>query len=288
MEVNYFKKIKVRWLLLWSITSFIVTALIGALNDSYSIVNPEIFSEIAVDIIYLTSFIWILISFNKYDVSLKRILVCNHKAKIPWGYYIFLTLLLMILSIGIELCIFYVFSLFHSNFINDLLSNNKNTNTSFSSYQLLSTIIIAPVVEECVFRGYLFNKWGETLGVKKSILVTSFIFGICHIVSGGFFAQFFFGILCCIVYIKTKSLIVPIVLHIVNNTVTTLGYHLTMLLPNETGNEKIDTVTIANQLKFLGEIGLVLVVLILPVSLFLLIKLYKQSNKQPPYLANNS
>jgi hypothetical protein len=69
-----------------------------------------------------------------------------------------------------------------------------------------------------------------------------------------------------------------------NTTVTILYY----LLPDESGNEKMDPVTIAYQLKLLGEIGLVLVVLILPVSLFLLIRLYKQSNKQPPYLANIS
>jgi hypothetical protein len=69
-----------------------------------------------------------------------------------------------------------------------------------------------------------------------------------------------------------------------NTTVTILYY----VLPHDPSFEKLDPITIANQLKLLGEVGLVLVVLILPVSLFLLKRLYTQSKKQPPYLTNIS
>jgi uncharacterized protein len=284
-QVKNFKKIKVRWFLLWVIISFFVTAVFGVLNNFIYWVSPEIFMGVAGIFIYLAALTWLLISFNKYNINLKRLFFSYHKVKVSWGYFIFLTLLLTVLSLGIQLCIVYIFS-FNPTFTNDLITNSKSpSNTIFSPYQFFTTLVLGPFVEELFFRGYLFNKWGETIGAKKSLLISSFIFGICHIAGGGFFAQFFLGLLCCIAYIKTKSLIVPIVLHMFANTTVTILYYL---LPNDTGNEKMDPVTIANQLKLLGEIGLVFIVLILPVSLFLLIRLYKQSNKQPPNLSNIS
>lgn len=284
-QVNNFKKIKVRWLLLWVIISFFVMVVIGALNNLIYWVSPEILMGAAGIVVYSVALTWMLFSFNKYNINLKRLFFSYHKVKVSWGYFIFLTLLLTVLSLGIQLCIVSIFS-FNPHLTNDIMTNLKSTsNTAFSPYQFFTTLVLGPFVEELFFRGYLFNKWGETIGVKKSLLISSFIFGICHIPSGGFFAQFFLGLLCCIAYIKTKNLIVPIVLHMFENTTVTLLYYL---LPQGTGNEKMDAITIANLLKLLGEIGLVLVVFILPVSLYLLIRLYKQSNKQPPYLTNIS
>ncbi|HDR7471644.1 CPBP family intramembrane glutamic endopeptidase [Bacillus toyonensis] len=90
---------------------------------------------------------------------------------------------------------------------------------SKSGLQLLvSSIIIAviaPIAEEIIFRGYLFNRLSFRLGIKKAIIISSIVFGILHLQN--IFGATILGISMCVLYIKTKSLIVPIIVHMVSN-----------------------------------------------------------------------
>ena len=70
----------------------------------------------------------------------------------------------------------------------------------------LGTIILAPIVEELVFRGVLLNRLKLRIGIIPAILVSSFLFGICM----------------CILYLKTDNILIPITVHFINNLVVTL------------------------------------------------------------------
>ncbi|WP_429662790.1 CPBP family intramembrane glutamic endopeptidase [Bacillus gobiensis] len=70
--------------------------------------------------------------------------------------------------------------------------------------------------EELIFRRLLFNKWAETQGIFKAMLFSSLLFSALHI-NEGFIGHFITGFFFCMVYVRTKKLIVPIVLHGIHN-----------------------------------------------------------------------
>ncbi len=80
----------------------------------------------------------------------------------------------------------------------------------------IDLVLIAPIVEEFFVRGILLTRWSIKWGTPKAILVSSLTFGILHT---NFVDAFFFGIVLSILYIRTKSLFIPICIHIVNNLI---------------------------------------------------------------------
>lgn len=85
----------------------------------------------------------------------------------------------------------------------------------------ITAIICAPVVEELVFRGVLFNRLKIRTGIIPAMLLSSFLFGIGH-EFGGMTSAFLFGICMCILYQKTDNILVPMSVHFINNLVATI------------------------------------------------------------------
>lgn len=106
---------------------------------------------------------------------------------------------------------------------------------SKSSLQfLISSILnalIAPIAEEIIFRGYLLNRLSFKLGVKKAIIISSIVFGILHLQS--VFGATIMGISLCILYLKTKSLIVPTIVHMVANILVVFKDTLLFISPSK-------------------------------------------------------
>ncbi|PHM38457.1 CPBP family intramembrane glutamic endopeptidase [Xenorhabdus innexi] len=82
--------------------------------------------------------------------------------------------------------------------------------------------IVAPIVEEIIFRGFLLNAgmgYGEK-GKQIAIIMTSLLFSAGHMQYSSpttFVVLFVFSVILCHVRIHTRSLIVPMVLHALNN-----------------------------------------------------------------------
>jgi len=78
-------------------------------------------------------------------------------------------------------------------------------------------VVVAPVVEELFFRGFLFqalrNSWGTVLGVLGSAAIFSFI----HFAFDKFVPLFILGIALSLLFLKTRSLWPCIMLHAINN-----------------------------------------------------------------------
>ena len=88
-------------------------------------------------------------------------------------------------------------------------------------FDVITAIILAPIVEELVFRGVLFNRLKIRTGIIPSMLITSFLFAIGHDF-GGITSAFLFGMCMCILYLKTDNILVPMSVHFINNVVATL------------------------------------------------------------------
>lgn len=83
-------------------------------------------------------------------------------------------------------------------------------------------IIFAPLIEELVFRGILFNRLKIKTGIIPAMIISSFIFAIGHDF-GGITSAFIFGICMCILYLKTDNILVPMSIHFLNNVLATIS-----------------------------------------------------------------
>ncbi len=81
---------------------------------------------------------------------------------------------------------------------------------------LISLVVIAPIIEEVVFRGMLLPRWSNKWSLRSGIIASSFLFGIIHTDPIG---AFVFGVGMCILYLRTQSLYIPILCHAANNLV---------------------------------------------------------------------
>jgi len=82
----------------------------------------------------------------------------------------------------------------------------------------LGGMFLAPLVEELLFRGILTNKLARNMNVKTALLISVLVFSIAHLrldptlILWGFFFN--------IVYIKSQSLLYPIVFHFMYNSIS--------------------------------------------------------------------
>lgn len=82
---------------------------------------------------------------------------------------------------------------------------------------VLSNMIIAPIVEEMIFRGLILSRLKRAVPVVWAMLISSLIFGLAHGQIVWMVYAFVLGLVLSIVAIKTESVAAAIVLHMVFN-----------------------------------------------------------------------
>ncbi|MDH4274843.1 MAG: CPBP family intramembrane metalloprotease [Gammaproteobacteria bacterium] len=85
---------------------------------------------------------------------------------------------------------------------------------SFSD--MIGLLLIAPVIEEIIFRGYGYDL-SSTLGMTAGVLITSMAFALWHMNPYLTVPAFLFGLVASGLYLYTQSLFAPIVAHAVSN-----------------------------------------------------------------------
>jgi len=80
--------------------------------------------------------------------------------------------------------------------------------------------VIAPVMEEIIFRGFLIPALKGRLGVRYAILISAAIFAAVHMDKFAFLQIFILGILLGYLYEKTQSIAASVVVHILHNSLT--------------------------------------------------------------------
>jgi membrane protease YdiL (CAAX protease family) len=86
----------------------------------------------------------------------------------------------------------------------------------------IAVVIAAPIWEEFLFRGFLFEGLRQSLGIFHTIAITSILFGAIHLLqydSFGVLTTMVIGLSMGLARWLTGSLYVPIVMHTVNNAI---------------------------------------------------------------------
>ena len=91
--------------------------------------------------------------------------------------------------------------------------------------QILLIVVAAPISEEVCFRGMLFGGLRERLPRVAAALISAAIFGALHALTGitAVPPLIAFGFILALLYEKTGSVVPPILLHMLNNSVALAG-----------------------------------------------------------------
>ncbi len=86
----------------------------------------------------------------------------------------------------------------------------------------LVLVVLAPLVEEVIFRGFMLPAFIRRFGVVWGVLVTSILFGLVHWQLNVGIITFMMGLLLAWIYLRTRSLLPAIMFHSLKNLVAFL------------------------------------------------------------------
>jgi membrane protease YdiL (CAAX protease family) len=118
--------------------------------------------------------------------------------------------------------------------------------------ETLIIVVVAPVMEEVLFRGVLLHRWAHRWGLRAGIILTSLAFGILHVEPIG---HFLFGVVLCTLYLTTGSLWAPIAAHALNNALALGG-----VIPGALRGEPTEKVTLEQLRTDWGQAALIVTV----------------------------
>lgn len=197
--------------------------LTGILTILLAIIFPEIYesSELLFIVFLLIGalmFVWALRGTRGLDQNIENIFEENTRKEI---LYVFITNLLFAFLFALVISsIEMVISLSDPTWISTDIET-VDVDSSIVILDAIGAIIFAPIIEELVFRGVLFNRLKIRTGIIPAMIISSAIFGIGH-EFGGITSAFLFGICMCILYTKTDNILIPMSVHFLNNVTATL------------------------------------------------------------------
>ena len=276
---NVFDYIKIRSLAFWMGLALISIIIVGT-------VGPEFDGPLS-DIIFMFLFYaiiaaWIIWKFKSCNVDYKKI-IGKFPPDYKWWWILGIVVLLIFFSSGTYWILYYPLSFIAPSYVNGVLNETSlytmaDTMSPFvyNSLLVLITVLIAPIVEEFIFRGVIMQRLAVKWGITAGVLISSFIFGILH---GDILGAFVFGIFMSLLYINTRTLLVPIACHMLNN-----GLAFGLLFIGILMGESETTTTVA---QFQSDIlsGLIPLLVTAPIVIYFVYKNWPKKGTKIPYLS---
>lgn len=108
----------------------------------------------------------------------------------------------------------------------DPASENTEVIVDFTRSNILFILIpaiIAPILEEIIFRKILFGTFYKKMNFFLAALLSSLIFAVLHLDFTHLLIYATMGFVFAFLYVQTKRIIVPIIVHMAINTIAVLG-----------------------------------------------------------------
>lgn len=83
----------------------------------------------------------------------------------------------------------------------------------------VALVVITPLVEEMIFRGFLYRAFGRKFGMILGAVLVSILFGVAHGQLNVGVDTFILSLFLCYIRVKTDSIWAPIFLHALKNLV---------------------------------------------------------------------
>lgn len=151
---------------------------------------------------------------DKHNLPVKQA-ICNLQNVKSYVFpAIILIMGVMLIMIPFELYLKYIFYSVASFYIE---------NSILDLVDIPYTTILTPILEEILFREIIFNGFLKRYSTIKSVLLSSILFGIMHVSLVASFTATITAIFFSYLYLKTKSIWICIIAHIITN-IMAIGY----------------------------------------------------------------
>ncbi len=227
--------------------------------------------------------LWVLGRFQQLGVKLRHV-VGQVPVSYRWLPTLSLVLALITFSAGSFLLSFYGLSLVAPQFVEKTLVGLQLSSSQTQLPELhrfltvLTLVIVAPVTEELIFRGVLLQRWAKKWGIRPALIASSLLFGLCH---ANILGLSVFGLIMGILYVQTRTLLVPIACHALNNFLVLLF----SIATHESTPQSVPS--LASLQSSLGA-GIILVTLSAPWLVWFVTRNFPQASTLTPYAVNSS
>ncbi len=210
MSVNPFQMMRARYfLIVFALLTLVARGSNELIESTFHIQNS---SFINILIFYILPIIWIFYEYRKHRVSFSFFINKNETFNLVQVFYI--TIILCMFSYGYLILYMYSFAWITPDFIMNALHEPIVDSTGGYVYQFIMVVFIAPIIGEFVFRGFLLQRFAAKWGTSIAMIVVALLFAMLHV---DFLGAALFSIVLSIVYIRAKSLLMPIAIHMLNN-----------------------------------------------------------------------
>jgi len=171
-------------------------------------------------LIYVFYFLFIIPNYLSYPASDQENYSCKEIRKqigIQLPKKTGVDLIISFFTTVFQLALIYGFSLLFLFSTNDLFFNSE-----FLHYSIIRGLYPG-ITEEILFRGYVFTILKKKFSLNKSILISSFLFGLYHLINSLPTIEWpnivqvihttFLGVMFCVFRVASNSLLGPIVMH---------------------------------------------------------------------------
>jgi len=80
-------------------------------------------------------------------------------------------------------------------------------------------VLLLPLSEEVFFRGYVFRFVSQRIGLRTGAVVSALMFALVHFNPSGFPIYVGIGLVLAWVYVRSSSLVAPIIGHVIHNSI---------------------------------------------------------------------
>ncbi|MGG0206475.1 CPBP family intramembrane glutamic endopeptidase [Bacillus mycoides] len=208
--MNPFQTMRARYfLIVFALLILIARSSNELLESTFHIQNSSFINML---IFYILPIIWLFYGYRKHRVSFSLFINRNETFNLVQVLYI--AIILCMFSYGYLILYMYSFAWITPDFIMNALHEPIIDSTGGYVFQFIRVVFIAPIVGEFVFRGFLLQRFAAKWGTSIAMVVVALLFACLHV---DFLGAVVFSIVLSIVYIRTKSLLMPIAIHMLNN-----------------------------------------------------------------------
>ncbi len=217
-EVSPFDRVRARGLIAQTIViGFAAVALISTvLPGGQSASNAGLFG------LMVYAGVVVLLLVRGYIAGVNWGLLFGSAPKVAWAPLLAVVVPLALISVGAAYIVFTPLSYVNPELVERILKGSeiyepKTLSEFAATFAVL--VIAAPVTEELFVRGFLLHRWARRWGTSTAVVATSMFFAIGH---SEWVGHFLTGAVLSLLYLRSRSLWLPIIAHSLNNMLAAL------------------------------------------------------------------
>jgi membrane protease YdiL (CAAX protease family) len=184
---------------------FIQNLIKGDIGASFGLVLVDALAALGMLLLYLRHYQvgWAAVGWRRFDVFRAA------------GY---LLMVFIVFVVATNLALWLVQVLAPGFNANEKQNNDFITGASnHRSLALIALVVLPPIIEETVFRGFIFPAFAKRWGFWGGAVASSVLFGFAHLQANVSIYTFLLGMLLCFMYARLRSIFPGMILHMLNN-----------------------------------------------------------------------